>query len=105
MSGGTEDGNRKMPIILLSPLLVDSFCQGWGEWKRARTQLQKEIDFLLIIKNKTNKNNPVGEKQTGRLDKAGQGWTRQGRAGHKAYIKRRRTNTELQTQGDYKGSK
>ncbi len=27
--------------------------------------------------NKTNKNYPVGEKQTG--------WTRQGRAGHKAY--------------------
>ncbi len=27
--------------------------------------------------NKTNKNHPVGEKQTG--------WKRQGRAGHKAY--------------------
>ncbi len=55
MSGGTEDGNRKMPIILLSPLLVGSFCQGWGEWKRARTQLQKEpcahpalLSFWLI---------------------------------------------------------
>ncbi len=47
MSGGTEDGNRKMPIILLSPLLVGSFCQGWGEWKRARTQLQKEPCALL----------------------------------------------------------
>ncbi len=87
---------------------------GTGKWKRARTQLQKEMGFLLIIKNKTNKNNPVGEKQTGRLDKAGQGRTGQGRAGqgragqgragqgragqgragqgragHKAYIKRR----------------
>ncbi len=38
--------------------------------------------FLLITKNKTNKNHPVGEKQTGwlagksGLDKAGQGRTR-----------------------------
>ncbi len=29
--------------------------------------------------NKTNKNNPVGEKQTGKQDKAGQGRAGQGR--------------------------
>ncbi len=31
--------------------------------------MQEETGFLLI--NKTNKNNPVGEKQTGKKDKAG----------------------------------
>ncbi len=46
-------------------------CQGGGQWKRARTQLQKEMGFLLIVKNKTNKSYPVGEKQ------AGYGWTGQ----------------------------
>ncbi len=45
---------------------------------RTRTQLQKEIGFLLIIKNKTNKNNPVGEKTD---CQAGQVWTRLDRAG------------------------
>ncbi len=46
-----------------------------GNGKRARTQLQEETDFLLIIINKTNKNNLVGEKQTryqAKQDKAGQ---------------------------------
>ncbi len=43
--------------------------------------------FLFTIIKQTNKNYPVGEKQTGwlagkaELDKAGQGRTRQGRAG------------------------
>ncbi len=48
----------------------------------ARTQMQEVKQVLLITKiNKTNKNYPVGEKQTGRLaglDKAGLDWT-----GHK----------------------
>ncbi len=30
------------------------------------------MGFLLIIKNKTNKNNPVGENKLARQDKAGQ---------------------------------
>ncbi len=29
------------------------------------------MGFLLIIQNKINKNNPVGERQAGRQDKAG----------------------------------
>ncbi len=41
--------------------------------------------LLLIIKNKTNKNNPIGEKNRlagwTRLDRAGQGRAGQGRAG------------------------
>ncbi len=40
------------------------------EGKRARTQLQ-EVKRLFINNAKTNKNNPVGEKQTGKQDKAG----------------------------------
>ncbi len=36
--------------------------------------MQEENTFFLITMiNKTNKNYPVGEKQTGRLDKARQG--------------------------------
>ncbi len=45
--------------------------------------MQKEIGFLLIIKNKTNKNNPVGEKtdwQAGQ-DRTGQDRTGQDRTG------------------------
>ncbi len=53
------------------------------------------MGFLLIIiyiKKKTRR---------GKTDwQAGHGWT-----GHKAYIKQRQTNMELQTQGDYKGTK
>ncbi len=43
--------------------------------------------FLLIIKNKTNQNHSVGEKQTGWLaskagpDRTGQGWTGQDKGG------------------------
>ncbi len=44
---------------------------------RARTQ---SGFLLIIIINKTNKNNPVGEKQTG---KAGQGRAGQGSTQHK----------------------
>ncbi len=76
------------PFLRWVLFMVGLFCQGGGQWKRARTQLQKEMGFLLIVKNKTNKNYPVGEKQTGqgrtRLDWAD-------RAGHKACIKLRRT--------------
>ncbi len=48
--------------------------------------------FLLIIKNKTNQNHSVGEKQTGwlaskaGLDRAGQGWTGQDKAGHRRHL-------------------
>ncbi len=55
-------------------------CQGWGEWKRARTQSLEE-NRLLLTKNETNENHPIGEKQTGWQDKAGQGRTRQDKAG------------------------
>ncbi len=52
-----------------------------------------QVGFLLIIKQK-NKNNPLGEKQTGQ--------------GRSQDIRRhniwQRTHMELQTQGDYKGS-
>ncbi len=41
--------------------------------------------------NKTNKNDHVGEKQTGKAHTTSNIW--------------QRTHTELQTQGDYKGSK
>ncbi len=37
--------------------------------------------YLITMINKTNKNYPVGEKQTGRLDKVRQGRAGQGRAG------------------------
>ncbi len=38
--------------------------------------------FIYKKQNKqTNKNYPVGEKQTGWLDRAGQGWTRLDKAG------------------------
>ncbi len=66
------------PFLRWVLFMVSSFCQGGGQWKRAWTQLQKEMGFLLIVKSKTNKNYPVGEKQTG------QGWTGltgQGRVG------------------------
>ncbi len=58
----------------------------------------QEVKGLLLTKNKqTNKNYPVGEKQTGwiagkaRLDRAGQGWTGQGwtgqdKAGHRRHL-------------------
>ncbi len=46
----------------------------------ARTQMQEVKQVLLITKiNKTNKNYPVGEKQTGRLADWPTGWTGQGR--------------------------
>ncbi len=45
--------------------------------------MQEENKFFLIMINKTNKNYPVGEKQTGRLDKARQGRAGLDRAGHK----------------------
>ncbi len=53
----------------------------------ARTQLLEENRLLLTKTKQTNRNYPVGEKQTGwlagkaGLDKAGQGRTRLGRAG------------------------
>ncbi len=84
-------------VTLVTEYVLCNFCQ-----------VQVETDFLLIIQNKTNKNNPVREKtdwQTGRLtgwkrlEKAEQGRTRQGRTGHKAYNKRRRTNKEI-TKGE-----
>ncbi len=54
----------------------------------------QEVKGLLfrIIKQtnkQTNKNYPVGEKQTGWLDKAGQagqGWTGQGWTGHRRHL-------------------
>ncbi len=46
----------------------------------ARTQLLEENRLLIRIIKQTNKNYPVGEKQTGWLDKAGQGWTGQDKA-------------------------
>ncbi len=79
--------------------------------------MQEENKFFFITMiNKTNKNYPVGEKQTGRLDKARQGKARQGkarqgRAGqgltgqdtrHRRHNIWQRTHTELQ---NYKGSK
>jgi len=72
----------------------------------ARTQMQEENKFFLIMINKTNKNYPVGEKQTGRLDKArqgkaGQGWTGQDTR-HRRHNIWQLTHTELQ---NYKGSK
>ncbi len=54
---------------------------GIGEGKRTRTQMQEVKGLLFRIIKQTNKNYPVGEKQTGWLDKAGQGRTRQGRTG------------------------
>ncbi len=54
----------------------------------ARTQMQEVKRVLLITMiNKTNKNYPIGEKQTSRLadwlDWTRQGRTGQGRTGHK----------------------
>ncbi len=47
----------------------------------------QEVKGLLFRKIKqTNKNYPVGEKQTGWLDKAGQGWTGQGWTGHRRHL-------------------
>ncbi len=64
---------------LLSPLHGGFVLSGTGNGKRARTQLQEETGFLLIIINKTNKNNSVVGRT--RQDKAGQGRTRQDKAG------------------------
>ncbi len=52
----------------------DLACQVSEGMDEARTQLQ-EVKGLFIHKKtkQTNKNYPVGEKQTGWLDKAGQG--------------------------------
>ncbi len=47
----------------------------------ARTQMQEVKGLLFRIIKQTNKNYPVGEKQTGWLDKAGQGRTRLDKAG------------------------
>ncbi len=69
-----------MPIVLLSPLLVGSFCQVSRGMDEARTQMQEVNGLLFRIIKQTNKNYPVGEKQTGWLDKAGQGRTRLDRA-------------------------
>ncbi len=43
--------------------------------------MQEVKGLLFRIIKQTNKNYPVGEKQTGWLDKAGQGRTRQDKAG------------------------
>ncbi len=61
-----------------------------------------QLIYLIKIKQ-TNKNYPVGEKQAGWLaGKAGLGWTRLDTDDIKHKV---RTHTELQTQGDFKGSK
>ncbi len=61
-------------------------------------------DGLLLIKNNTNKQKLSRRgKQDSWQGLAGQGKTRQGRAGTGNI--RRRTGTGRQTQGDYKGSK
>ncbi len=66
---------------------MPSVCQGWGEWKRAKTQSLEENRLLLTKTNKqTNENHPVVEKlnwlvnrqgraRQGRAGQAGQGWT------------------------------
>ncbi len=66
--------------------------------------MQEENELITMI-NKTNKNYPLGEKQTGRLDKAGLDKAGLDRAGHRRPNIWQRTHTELQAQGDYKGSK
>ncbi len=67
-----------------------TWCQGWGEWKRAKTQSLEKNRLLLTKTNKqTNKNHPVGEKLNWLVSRQGrtrqgrtrQGRTRQGRAG------------------------
>ncbi len=64
----------------LGPLHGGFVLSGIGVKEIARTQLLEE-NRLLLTKNKTNKNHPVGEKQTAwlagkaGLDKAGQGRT------------------------------
>ncbi len=69
-----------------------------GGREESENPIAGKLDFLLIIIiNKINKNNPVGEKQTGKQDKAGQD-TR-----HTTYDDE--PTLELQTQGDFKGSK
>ncbi len=64
--------------------LLYYYCQGWGEWKRAKTQSLEENRLLLTKTNKqTNENHPVGEKLNwlvsrqgrARQGRAGQGWT------------------------------
>ncbi len=60
---------------------TSSALSGIGEGKRTRTQMQEVKGLLFRIIKQTNKNYPVGEKQTGWLDKAGQGRTRQDKAG------------------------
>ncbi len=71
---------------------------GTGEWMRRGPKCRRKTSFLITMINKTNKNYPVGEKQTG------QGWTRLDTRHRRPNIWQR-THTELQTQGDYKGSK
>ncbi len=80
----------------------------------AKTQSLEENRLLLTKTNKqTNENHPVGEKlnwlvsRQGRAGQGRTGWTRLDKAGQdtddiKHYV---RTHTELQTQGDFKGSK
>ncbi len=46
------------------------------EWMRRGPKCRKLKGSLFRIIKQTNKNYPVGEKQTGWLDKAGQGRTR-----------------------------
>ncbi len=73
---------------------------GWGEDPNAGGKRVFLITYTKYKINKTNKNYPVGEKQTGRLDKAGQGWTQD--IDDPAYGKR--THTELQTKEIIKGA-
>ncbi len=63
-----------MPIVLLSPLLVGSFCQVSGVKEIARTQLLEEKAFINKKQNKRTKTTPYGKNKLA-------GWTGQDKAG------------------------
>ncbi len=68
-----------MPIVLLSPLLVGSFCQVSRGMDEARTQMQEVKGLLFRIIKQTNKQKLPRRGKTNWL--AGQGWTWQDKAG------------------------
>ncbi len=84
--------------------MVTLLCQvpGTDESEDPIAGRKKDLFYTKIkqTNKQTNKNYPVGEKQTGRLDKAGLDTRRTPMNDIWQW-----THTELQTEGDYKGSK
>ncbi len=76
--------SRRIKAVLKAKVgPTGSICQGWGDWKRAKTQSLEENRLLLT--KKQNKRKPPRRGKTSwlasRQGRAGQGWT-----GHRRHL-------------------